>query len=809
MNELPNKRPFHAVFDEFGGAEPAEVVTEPTEGRLILMRKPIALLVLLSLGLLAGGCNLFLELTPIPTGSDADIDLATDAGQTDNGNGSDADMNVDAAPDSDAGTEIPGPWKFVATGTYHSCAISKMGETYCWGYGGDHQLGNGDDEPSAVPVLVQTTGFELKTLTLHEEFSCGLDLDDELWCWGYFGNFGGPLYDTPTHIGQGPWKKIDASRTHACALSMNDELWCWGHNHAQQMMLADGSVPSDVGEPSVIDRKSDDPVIDFAVGGNITCALYAQSVDCRGRSLDTTTSTSSPTSEEISIPLDFSATRIEAGEYHVCVLDDSGQAQCLGGAQYIAQFREAATATEFARFRSAPNLMDLSTGNESACGIDTDGHLTCWGANHRGRLGRGYEVNNFAPFAPGPTLSDLTYTQVSSTYEHTCALTTGGNIDCWGLGTYGRLGDGELGFTADPVPMIADRKFVNVELGNYHSCGLQADGVVACWGRGFYQGLGNGTLDHQPDPVDVPDVDAKFLAVGGYVGCVVNKDNTVACWGLDEEGLLGNGSRSDSLLPDVQDFVPTDPIGGITVGQNNACYWLEIAGNATINGYCWGRDSTLGTTGSGLTPVLLSNHMPRADIRAGADHVCAVNYTDTGLCWGLNTEGQIGNDSDVDSGTAIVLVGGQPTKFRLVQAADGFSCGVDLLNKLWCWGAAGRIGDGTYDPSWLPTASALQEDIRDLGGQAGTMCAITMSDELYCWGGNSLGAAGVGRFGTVVTPTRVNLPEAVVDVDGESSSMCAVGVSGKVYCWGEQTFYRAGDHVFGMKTSPSRVPDPI
>lgn len=780
------------------------------------MRKPIVLLVLLSLGLLVGGCNLFLELTPIPTGSDADIDLATDAGQTNNADGS-TDVNVgtdtgsdatDAAPDSDAGQEVAGPWKYIATGTFHSCAISKTSETYCWGHGGEYQLGNGSNELSAVPVLVQTADFEFKTLALSEDFSCGLDQDDELWCWGNFVSFGGPEYQTPTHLSAGPWKKIDASRTHACALSMNDELWCWGHNHSGQMKLPDGSVPGDIGIPTLVDRDSTDPIVDVAVGASTTCALYDGRVDCRGRVLDSTTSTDFGR-EEISIAIDFTATRIKAGEYHVCVLDDAGQAQCLGGAQYIAQFRETATSKEFARFRSAPNLVDFATARESACGIDTDGHLTCWGTNHRGRLGRGYETNNFLPFAPAPTLSELTYTQVASTYEHTCALTAGGNIDCWGLGTYGRLGDGELGFTADPVPMIADRNFVNVELGNYHACGLQADGVVACWGRGFYQGLGNGTLDHQPDPVDVPDVDAKFLAVGGYVGCVVNKDNTVACWGLDEDGLLGNGSRSDSLLPDVQDLVPTDPIGGITVGQHNACYWLDIAGNTTINGYCWGRDSTLGSMGSGLTPNLLSNHMSRADIRAGTDHVCGVNFSDIAICWGLNTQGQIGNDSSTDSGRAPIRPNQPPANYRIVQAAEDFSCGVDTANKLWCWGAAGRMGDGTNDPSWVPTASLLQEDIRDLGGQAGTMCAITMSDELYCWGNNSLGSAGVGRFGTVLTPARVNLPEAVVDVDGESSSMCAVGASGKVYCWGEQTFYRAGDHVFGMRTSPSRVLDPM
>ena len=119
------------------------------------------------------------------------------------------------------------------------------------------------------------------------------------------------------------------------------------------------------------------------------------------------------------------------------------------------------------------------------------------------------------------------------------------------------------------------------------------------------------------------------------------------------------------------------------------------------------------------------------------------------------------------------------------------------------------MGDGTASERRLPTPSLLQDDIKELGGQGRTMCAITMSDELSCWGDNQRGSAGVGRYGAIYTPTRVNLPEPIIGVDGGSESMCALGVSGKVYCWGEQTFYRAGDHVFGMKTSPSRVLDPF
>ncbi len=770
--------------------------------------------VLLPLGLLLGGCNLFLGLTPIPTDDEvgsSDAGTASDQEISDGSTVPDSDAgdtNSDVAQDVDI-VEAQGRWRYVATGTYHSCAITKTGETYCWGRGDDYQLGNNSDASSALPVLVETRGFELKSLALSEDFSCGLDTDGELWCWGSFVNFGGIEYRTPTQLSQGPWKKIDASKTHACALSKDDELWCWGHNHSQQIVRKDGAEIEDQSEPAPCLLNENEAVVDIAVGRSFTCVLFPTSIECTGRAVDTDPS-GTDNSEKSLVAVNFPTSRLEAGAYHVCALGDDGQAHCLGGAPYVTQFRESVDKKEFAKFQNAPNLTDLSAGDEFACAIDSDAHLVCWGNNHRGRLGRGIEINNYAPFAPGPTLSDSTYTQVSSTSEHACALTTDGNIDCWGLGTYGRIGDGQLGYTADPVAMLAERTFVEVELGIYHTCALQADGVVACWGRGFYQGLGNGSLDHQRDPVDVPGIDARLLAVGGFVGCAVNKNNSLACWGLDNDGLLGNSDRGSALLPDVQDNIPQEPIAGITVGHHNACYWLDLPDKSALNAYCWGRDSTLGTGGSGISPVFLNNHMSRADIRAGKDHVCAVNFSDVGICWGLNDYGQIGNGSNNPSGIVPIRPTTPPVNFRIIQAAANFSCGIDLNNKLWCWGAGGgRIGDGSYNERLVPTQSALQLDIKDLGGQGDSMCAITMTDELYCWGNNSRGEVGAGIFKPIITPTRVNLPEAVVDVDGEDAAMCAVGVSGKVYCWGDQTFYRAGDHVFGMKTVPTPIVDPI
>lgn len=45
-------------------------------------------------------------------------------------------------------------WATLSAGYVHSCAVTPIGEGYCWGYGGDGDLGNGSLSDELVPHLV-------------------------------------------------------------------------------------------------------------------------------------------------------------------------------------------------------------------------------------------------------------------------------------------------------------------------------------------------------------------------------------------------------------------------------------------------------------------------------------------------------------------------------------------------------------------------------------------------------------------------------------------------------------------------------
>jgi hypothetical protein len=71
------------------------------------------------------------------------------------------------------------------------------------------------------------------------------------------------------------------------------------------------------------------------------------------------------------------------------------------------------------------------------CAIDLEGAVWCWGANDRGQLGDGTEIDRSAPVqVMGLPLAS----EIECGGEHTCVIDAEGSLWCWGDNTYGQLG---------------------------------------------------------------------------------------------------------------------------------------------------------------------------------------------------------------------------------------------------------------------------------------------------------------------------------------------------------------------------------
>jgi alpha-tubulin suppressor-like RCC1 family protein len=81
----------------------------------------------------------------------------------------------------------PEPWRSIVAGGLFTCALSDAGRAWCWGNNFLGYLGVGFEGPN-TPVPQQVTGnHQFRQLIAGGVLVCGIDVADELWCWGYNG----------------------------------------------------------------------------------------------------------------------------------------------------------------------------------------------------------------------------------------------------------------------------------------------------------------------------------------------------------------------------------------------------------------------------------------------------------------------------------------------------------------------------------------------------------------------------------------------------------------------------------------------
>jgi alpha-tubulin suppressor-like RCC1 family protein len=89
-------------------------------------------------------------------------------------------------------------------------------------------------------------------------------------------------------------------------------------------------------------------------------------------------------------------------------------------------------------------------------------------------------------------ISDVT--EIAADYAHTCALLSGGGIECWGYNDQGQLGDGTTTNSATAMRVTGISTATQVG-GN---CALLHGGSVSCWGSNDAGELG-GPYIHNTD----------------------------------------------------------------------------------------------------------------------------------------------------------------------------------------------------------------------------------------------------------------------------------------------------------------------
>jgi len=397
------------------------------------------------------------------------------------------------------------------------------------------------------------------------------------------------------------------------------------------------------------------------------------------------------------------------------------------------------------------NIAAIVAGYAYTCGLTTGGGVKCWGQNDYGQLGDGTTTQRLAPVNVSGLASGVS--AIAAGRGHTCALTAGGGVKCWGFNGNGQLGDGTTTNRTTPVNVSGLASGVSAIAGGWqHTCALTAGGGVKCWGDNYSGQLGDGTYTERHTPVDVSGLASgvSAIAAGYYHTCALTAGGGVKCWGYNYYGQLGDGTTTERLTPvDVSGLA--SGVSAIAGGKYHTCA-LTAGGGVK----CWGWNGSGqlgdGTTTERLTPVDVSGLASGASaIAAGWGHTCALTAGGGVKCWGWNYSGQLGDGTTTDrltpvdvsllaSGVSAIAAGGYHTCAR--TAGGGVKC--------WGWNGYGQLGDGTTTDRLTPVdvVQPLTKSYRSTGSQDGW---VLESSEISNAGGTMDSAATVFRLGDLAS----------------------------------------------------------
>jgi len=684
----------------------------------------------------------------------------------------------------------------VSAGWNHTCALISGG-VKCWGNNNRGQLGNGTNTDSSIPVDVSGLSSGVMAISAGWGYSCALTSSGGVKCWGRnnYGQLGNGTTvnsNIPVEVSglSSGVSAISAGGGHTCALISGGGVKCWGWNDFGQLgdgTTVDRNIPIEV-------SGLNSGVSAISAGGIHTCALTSGGgVKCWGWNdfgqLGNGTWTSS------NVPVDVSGlasgvSAISAGVWHTCALTSGGGGKCWGwnDSGQLGDGTNNNSNVPVDVFGLASGVSAISAGGYHTCALTSGEGLRCWGYNWNGQLGNGTTIDSNVPVDVSGLTSGVS--AISAGYEHTCAITSGEGMKCWGDNDYGQLGNGESSGSGIPVTVLGITNAVGISGGVYHNCAALDDGTAKCWGVGGYGELGNGQNNSSNLPVPVSGL-TSILAMdsGMYHNCAVLSGGTVNCWGHNFFGQLGNGSEIGSNVP-----VSVPGINNAVAVSAGAIHSCAILNNGTVK--CWGS-GVLGDGNNSVLrslPVSVSGITTALSITSGSYHNCAILNNWTIKCWGSNDDGELGNGNNNFVYVPVPVFG--ITNALSVSAGYFHTCAVLSDGFVKCWGGGGcyQLGNGSTADSNLPVRVHGINNAVAISGRNQVVCALLNDGTIKCWGGCNNSA-----------PTLVPGIKTGLALTHGGSSLCVILSDHTVKCRGSNSYGQLGN---GIPTYYS-VPVPV
>ena len=357
-------------------------------------------------------------------------------------------------------------------------------------------------------------------------------------------------------------------------------------------------------------------------------------------------------------------------------------------------------------------------------------------------------------------------------------------------------------------PNESGTQVVSADAGDRFTCAVLSGGRAKCWGNNAVGQLGQGDTQNRTavdlnlgDKLRTIDVGGgrrvKSITTGTVHACALLDNGSVKCWGFGSEGQLGYGNT-------------------LSLGDNN------------------------GEMGSALPAVNLGTGRRAKALAAGNYHTCALLDNNTVKCWGLNSDGQLGQgdafdrgDEPGEMGDALPAINLGTRRTARAIVADGFStCALLDNGTAKCWGSnwSGQLGQGDVNsrgdgPGEM--GNALPAINLGTGRRAKALtlgfahaCAVLDNGTVKCWGNSVLGQLGqgntnsrgdgAGEMGNALPAINLGTGRRAKAITAGEYHTCVILDNNTVKCWGYNSYGQLGrGDTFNRGDDPGEMGDAL
>jgi alpha-tubulin suppressor-like RCC1 family protein len=367
-----------------------------------------------------------------------------------------------------------------------------------------------------------------------------------------------------------------------------------------------------------------------AIGNSSTFRLVgtAETASTPVAALSHTTLPSVP--EQRSLPI----TRVRAGRYNSFVITDRGRlfAAGLSDQGQLGQ----GSVSRISPFTSVMvYTADVATGSVHTLFLGEDGRLWVSGRNEEGQLGDGTTQRRTTPFVLTSSVKSM-----DGGFGHTLLVKRDGTAWAVGANTHGQLGTGDTNPRSTLTQIFTEVESVHTNW-NQTSFLITVDGDLYGWGNNAEGQLGLGHTRPVLQPTYIRE-NVADVAAGVSFTWILFDDGTLYSTGNNSQGQLGlAGQKSRTTLGEVARGVTKIAAGDFFAFYIDDKAQLWATGSNQYGQ--WGIGSTANTSAA-TGPVMVLTDVQQ--IAAGASHAIALKRDGTLWTTGLNTSGQLGDDTE-------------------------------------------------------------------------------------------------------------------------------------------------------------------